>query len=401
MGSSCVRDCVRSPTDYGPDDLQVPHSDDAASLGFGPPGTTNSCPSWPRQNQPSPRSSSVPPVPNWFQALQENRAKRKQLSPRNYEDGRLETPRFDEVLQNGALSARSVASESLNTPRGLAGGEFRTPRRSQSDSPCKSRGKNSAWEEGNGTIAEEEQEETYEGQYSGSKKHGTGRLRAGGALYEGDFFEDHKHGHGILIWDDGRKYRGEFKYGKFDGVAVMTWPDGRNYQGQYSEDRKHGEGTFSWHDGRRYCGQWVCGKRSGTGVYTNAKGFTRRGTWANDRPIQWDPVANGNSGSGQEVPQIFAQITVKAPEELQNGLGAGPDLAPALAAGSSPTGSFEAQSPCSSLSPSSPGPGVLLPPTLVGPPPTTAAAAPLAKRQPLARPDEPPLEEESCCCARK
>jgi len=128
----------------------------------------------------------------------------------------------------------------------------------------------------------------YVGHKVGNAKHGSGRLRMGDCVYDGDFKDDYKHGVGMLTWDDGRRYHGQFAHGRFSGNAVMSWPDGRRYFGQYAEDVKHGEGTFTWADGRRYQGQWRAGKRDGIGVYTTAKGDTRTGLWQVDRPITWD-----------------------------------------------------------------------------------------------------------------
>lgn len=145
----------------------------------------------------------------------------------------------------------------------------------------------------------------YTGQMKGQKKHGVGRLEItdgpGRARYDGEFYEDLKHGHGVLTWQDGRQYRGQFLRDKFHGEAVMTWPDGRRYVGQYADDRKHGDGTFSWQDGRRYEGQWVMGKRHGTGVYTNAKAVTRTGTWNMDRPLRWENPAPDEDADGSRV----------------------------------------------------------------------------------------------------
>jgi hypothetical protein len=45
-----------------------------------------------------------------------------------------------------------------------------------------------------------------------------------------------------------------------NGTGVFTWADGRRYQGEYYDDKKHGKGTFTCPDGRKYIGDWANGK---------------------------------------------------------------------------------------------------------------------------------------------
>lgn len=269
IGSSCVLDCVRSSQVYDSEHVQL---GDSSSSSRGPNGdVAEECVKvGTRLVSPRDNKSAVPLVPNWFQVLQNGQGR----------ENPTETPRFDEVFQSARADPNQFA-----TPRSNVGGEFRTPGPSPRESP-----RDSPRPANEDAAAARGAEVSYEGQYLGAMKHGTGRLCLNACTYEGDFMHDFKHGNGVLTWDDGRVYSGNFEYGKFHGLAVMSWPDGRKYSGQYADDKKHGEGNFSWLDGRQYDGQWVSGKRDGVGVYTNAKGITRRGTWQMDRPIQWDPA---------------------------------------------------------------------------------------------------------------
>jgi len=70
----------------------------------------------------------------------------------------------------------------------------------------------------------------------------------------------------------------------------MAWPDGRKYEGEYWQDHKHGEGTFIWPDGSFFCGQWVDGKKQGDGSYTNSEGLARQGRWVQDQQTHRDDV---------------------------------------------------------------------------------------------------------------
>lgn len=267
VGSSCVRDCVRSSHEYTSEDLLV-SSVGVSSSSTGSPkkdGPAESFKLGPSLLSPRDGNAMVPPVPNWFQVLQNTNNRSR--------DAPVETPRFDEVLQSPRTDAPG------GSPRSNVGGDMQTPGASPQNSPRPPAEDPAAAKSAQGL---------YEGTYLGTMKHGTGKLHMTSCIYEGEFLNDFKHGNGILSWDDGRLYQGQFEYAKFHGAAVMTWPDGRKYVGQYAEDRKHGDGIFSWQDGRKYDGQWVGGKRDGIGTYTNAKGLTRRGIWQMDRPLQWD-----------------------------------------------------------------------------------------------------------------
>lgn len=39
-----------------------------------------------------------------------------------------------------------------------------------------------------------------------------------------------------------------------EGIGLYIWPDGRRYEGEYFQDKKHGKGIYSWVDGRIYDG---------------------------------------------------------------------------------------------------------------------------------------------------
>ena len=49
------------------------------------------------------------------------------------------------------------------------------------------------------------------------------------------------------------------------------------YEGNYVDDKKEGHGTFHWPDGRKYEGQWENGKQHGVGIYTTSSGKTKKG----------------------------------------------------------------------------------------------------------------------------
>ena len=44
-----------------------------------------------------------------------------------------------------------------------------------------------------------------------------------------------------------------------NGEGIFTWPDGRRYEGEYFNDKKHGFGIYTWSNNRQYAGQWENG----------------------------------------------------------------------------------------------------------------------------------------------
>lgn len=72
------------------------------------------------------------------------------------------------------------------------------------------------------------------------------------------------------------------------GRGVFTWPDGRHYEGQYFDDKKHGYGVFTWPDGKKYEGSWLYGKQHGFGKYTDGyRKNLREGEWVNGKRVRW------------------------------------------------------------------------------------------------------------------
>lgn len=44
------------------------------------------------------------------------------------------------------------------------------------------------------------------------------------------------------------------------GHGVLVWRDGKKYEGQFINDKREGRGIFKWKDGRVYDGEWKDGK---------------------------------------------------------------------------------------------------------------------------------------------
>merc|ERR1712083_1099627 len=84
----------------------------------------------------------------------------------------------------------------------------------------------------------------------------------------------------------------------------MGWSDGRVYDGQYCDDKKSGHGVFKWPDGRRFDGEWKEGKQHGSGTWITATGAERQGMWEDGKRLRWlntDPgVVDGNGATEQK-----------------------------------------------------------------------------------------------------
>ena len=59
------------------------------------------------------------------------------------------------------------------------------------------------------------------------------------------------------------------------------------YEGEYYDDKKQGHGVFTWPDGRKYTGGWYDGKQHGFGEYYSSKGEFKFGEWKEGKRLKW------------------------------------------------------------------------------------------------------------------
>lgn len=57
-------------------------------------------------------------------------------------------------------------------------------------------------------------------------------------IYEGDFKEDKREGHGILIWPSKKVYEGQWKNNQMHGKGSLTSPNGKRIEGQWVNNKK-------------------------------------------------------------------------------------------------------------------------------------------------------------------
>ena len=63
-------------------------------------------------------------------------------------------------------------------------------------------------------------------------------------VYDGDFKNDNRHGHGTMTYSDGDVYVGGWLYDYKSGQGNMTFKNGDTYEGDYMNDKPHGRGKY-------------------------------------------------------------------------------------------------------------------------------------------------------------
>lgn len=52
-------------------------------------------------------------------------------------------------------------------------------------------------------------------------------------------------------------------------------------------DKKHGHGVFIWPDGRKYDGEWKDGNQDGEGMFHSKDGVVKKGVWVKGQREKW------------------------------------------------------------------------------------------------------------------
>lgn len=106
----------------------------------------------------------------------------------------------------------------------------------------------------------------YTGDWQGDLPHGQGTYvyRDGGATYTGSWQKGVRHGKGAHRSEAG-VYEGEWFNNRRHGFGVLDLPNGDHFEGTWVEDEREGEGVYFYYDAekkahtRRYDGEWVSG----------------------------------------------------------------------------------------------------------------------------------------------
>ena len=62
----------------------------------------------------------------------------------------------------------------------------------------------------------------------------------------------------------------------------MNRRKGDIYDGEFLNDKKHGRGVYIKNNGKKYIGSWKYGKKDGYGIFVNKTGSIQFEYWQND-----------------------------------------------------------------------------------------------------------------------
>jgi hypothetical protein len=142
---------------------------------------------------------------------------------------------------------------------------------------------------------------TYQGGFFNNMKHGLGVLRyhnntndndenENGQMltYEGKFSLGTMHGKGHLLYPDGTKFWGYCNdQGLPHGRGKQWFVDGRVYDGEFDCGILQGHGRMTWPDGQFYLGEWMDGQRTGLGIEVLPNGeLYYEGAFSNGSPAE-------------------------------------------------------------------------------------------------------------------
>lgn len=101
---------------------------------------------------------------------------------------------------------------------------------------------------------------------------------------------------GLLNYQNGDRYQGNFYNNERHGLGLYFYQSGNRYEGVFSNGDKV-EGTFHYNNGNRYIGQFSDNMRNGLGtMYTN-DGKTYNGYWRDNKYV--DSIAADRNISGK------------------------------------------------------------------------------------------------------
>ena len=122
----------------------------------------------------------------------------------------------------------------------------------------------------------------YEGQTFENKRHGHGKCHFNnGSIYEGSWNDDNMEGVGSLKIPKEGIYQGEFMDNIFSGEGTFMYENGDVYKGKWANNKKEGYGTMEFANGESYLGEWQHGLENGKGLFRYANGDLYQGNFLN------------------------------------------------------------------------------------------------------------------------
>jgi hypothetical protein len=127
---------------------------------------------------------------------------------------------------------------------------------------------------------------TYSGPFNDyGERHGdNGQMTwSNGDVYKGQFQHGHRHGHGVLHFNDGSEYVGAWALNIMDGAGTRRFPNGDVYMGDYVQGKRTGQGRFYFSNGDMYVGAWESDVMMGFGRYYYSSGQRFEGNFASGK----------------------------------------------------------------------------------------------------------------------
>lgn len=95
------------------------------------------------------------------------------------------------------------------------------------------------------------------------QKEGFGVMRCkDGSIYNGQWKQDKRDGHGTLFFNGG-VFEGQWLRGGAHGEGKVRFKNGDTFEGHYAENKKCGPGIYRWKDGSQEVGEYVDGSKHG------------------------------------------------------------------------------------------------------------------------------------------
>jgi hypothetical protein len=138
---------------------------------------------------------------------------------------------------------------------------------------------------------------------------------ANGDVYEGEWAQDNKNGHGKMTYADGdvRVYEGSWDAGYMHGRGKITYRNGDEYEGPWRYDQRHGiDGIMRYADRRVYEGEWWNDNMHGNGIMTDANGdVIYDGLW---RENEQNPLFDPATGELADNTEYNATLAMRPPK---------------------------------------------------------------------------------------
>lgn len=125
----------------------------------------------------------------------------------------------------------------------------------------------------NGHGIKFDNQDVYEGEFFNNQRHGMGKL----IMYEygkfiGNFKNNQKNGLGKLYFDNGDYFNGNWLDNQFTGIGINVFPGKHFYIGDWLNNKKHGWGILLTNE-IMYIGEWVNNKFQGNGKLYDENGI--------------------------------------------------------------------------------------------------------------------------------